>query len=429
MRKYTSLSAALVAAFSLGAVACGDDGGEATDTSSPDTTQPDTTPDTTPGETTPETTEETTPEVTPTDPCDPNPCSGKAAECNAEGQLVTYAAPGACGDEDGEAVCTYTPTAADCDAGEVCAAGACVAAGDACSYDYDARVSVISQLEVADEDCCFDFGGRDDAPDNAFGGLLSLATTFGFDVNATLAEQIQSGGLILLLETRGVTSLTSGSGITVNGFNGADADADASNNLSGTASFLVEPNSFQAGTAMPLIHFPDSAIASGVLAAGPAQFRLNLPVLGTALELVVDGTQLEAAVSEGALGADGGLAMGGVEGGKLGGFVGLENLATAFNTYLDGACSCVAKNDDSQPYLGTAVSGSKVTITSNVKNGSACTGEDEDTCAQIAGFLPAIAGLISPDIDGDDDGIDEAISIGVRIWATSAKIDGTVGCE
>jgi len=424
MRKFNCLSASLVAAFSFGLVACGDDPA----TGTPDGTTADTTPDTTPDatETTPDTAPDTTPDVEVADPCVPNPCTAKAPTCNAAGEVVTYGA-GACA--AGE--CTYAETKAACGAGSVCSAGACVTGGDACNYTFDKRVSYVTEIKVAskDDDCCFDFT-EDGKNDNAFGGLLVVLSTF-FDINGTIADQIASGSLVLLLETKNVSDITTASGVTVNGFYGLDADTDATNNASGTAEFLVNRSSFVTGTTQPLISFTNASITASVLSAGPSVFRLSIPLLGTVLDLAVDATRLESVVAAGANGADGGLSMGGTDGGRLGGYVAIQSLANAFNTYLDASCTCIKKADTAKPYLSTKVVPGKVQLDASnipIGAGSSCTGEGESSCQQIASFIGLAGTAISPDIDGDDDGIKESISIGVFIHATSAKINGVDGC-
>jgi hypothetical protein len=264
--------------------------------------------------------------------------------------------------------------------------------------------------------------------DNALGKLLGLITGIApdFDVNATIAEQISSGSLALLLETRGVTALTNATGISLNGFYGVDGDADLTNNAAGTSTFKANLNSFQPGTAIPWIAFSGVSIdASGVLSAGPAPFNLSVPILGATLDLRVDGTRLSSPVAAGPNGPDGGLSMGGDEGGRLGGFVAIETVAMAFSQYLEGACSCIPKVDPTKPYIGTKIASGKVQLDVNLGSAAACT---DDICKQIGQYVPIAKSFITPDVDGDEDGILDSMSVGVRIKATSATMSGVM-CE
>jgi xanthine/CO dehydrogenase XdhC/CoxF family maturation factor len=73
----------------------------------------------------------------PVDPCVPNPCTAAPAPaCQADGlTLLSYAAPAACTNEAGVAVCgEYPSTPTDCSlTGQVCEAGACVTPIDPCT--------------------------------------------------------------------------------------------------------------------------------------------------------------------------------------------------------------------------------------------------------------------------------------------------------
>ena len=436
MRKFT-LSSALVAAFSFGLVACdsGDSGTEDTADSTQtetDSTQTETDSTQTDSDTTAEETENDTTQDTDTvDPCDPNPCTGKAATCSADGQLVTYSG-GTCA--AGE--CSYTENKTACDGGEVCLDGACIAGGDACTYDFDQRVSYVTSIAVgnqgASDTCCFDFD-NDGTKDNSLGDLLKTAGgLLGLDINATISEQIASGGLTLLLETKGVEDVTTDSSVDVFGFYGEDADADTANNAAGTSHFTVNPSSFQTGTASPLIGFQGATIASGTLAAGPDLFRLSLPVVGAQLDLTVSLTKLETKVAVGPNGS--GLTMGGETelGGMLGGVIKKTDLYAALNAYV-GTCTCVTFNDPND----TALIGDDGKC--NAANTSACGDNDGEACKQLPSLCSTLLAFIQPDVDtacwdsgsynaGDCSGTKDAISVGVWVKATSGAIDGVLEC-
>ncbi|HRE02337.1 MAG TPA: hypothetical protein PLV68_13625, partial [Ilumatobacteraceae bacterium] len=312
----------------------------------------------------------------------------------------------------------------------------------ACDYVFDARVSYVTEIKVVSSPaatgdnrvepvCCFDFND-DGVVDNKLGDILSLTIVRGqFNVNTTLEEQISEGGLVLLLETKNVTDVATSSNVTINGFYGADADADPSNNASGTASFVVNPSSFAPNTMSPVISFTGGAIASSTLNAGPSIFRLSIPLLGASLDLAINGTRFESPVAAGPAGADKGLAMGGEDGGKLGGYVAMRDFATAFNTYLDAECGCIAKTDESKPFVSVTTGAAAESLSLNIKNGAACTGEDESTCKSVADALGTfgaiLAGFLTPDIDANGDGVKESLSIGVRLKATSAMVPNPGG--
>ncbi len=379
-----------------------------------------------------------TADATPANPCEPNPCTTPpAATCDGD-SVVTATGPGTCTAEGTAPSCAYETTTTAC-SGEtpVCASGECVAAGNACEYEFDARVSYVTEIRLSkppsatppkegEDDCCFDFTD-DGVNDNALGKLLGLigGIVADFDVNATIAEQISSGSLALLLETKNVSNIANATGITLNGFYGVDGDADLANNAAGTSTFKANVSSFKPSTAIPWISFSGVTIANGVLTAGPAPFNLSVPLLGATLDLRVDGTRLESPVSAGPNGADGGLAMGGDEGARLGGYVAIATVAEAFNQYLDASCSCIVKPDTSKPYIGTKIASGKVTLETNIGSAASCT---DDICKQIGQYVPIAKSFITPDVDGDSDGILDSMSVGVRIKATSATMSGVM-CE
>lgn len=432
----------IAAALSMGVVACGDDTTTppANDTSVTDTSpEPDTTEDAT-GDTTPE--PDAVEDTTPTDPCDPNPCTtAPGPRCDGN-SVVTSAGPGTCTDNAGTASCAYTETTTACEEGEVCSAGDCVAAGNACEYAFDTRVSYVTEIRLTtSDDCCFDFDDDEEMDnDNGLGDLLANPTLApiladqGFDINQTLADQIASGSLVLLLETKGLEDLTTDTDVTVNGFYGVDGDEDLTNNAAGTSTFKANQSAFIEGTASPYISFMGSTVTAGTLEAGPSLFNLNIPLLGANLNLAVEATRFEAAISEGALGAARGVAMGGEDGAKLGGYIALESVSDAFNTYLNASCTCITKKDggEADPYVSIDDSrATEVRLSINIKNGTDCTEPEEDTCKSVGDALgqfgALLAGLIRPDIARD--GLQkDAISVGVRIKATSADVSEVDMC-
>lgn len=440
MRNFTSLSAALVAAFSFGTLACGDDGDSGTTDTAPDTTAdsgtPETTPETTPEETTPE---ETTPEeVTPTDPCDPNPCTtAPAAEC-VDGQVVTYEAPGTCTADGDQADCEYTGTGTACGDGEVCSGGACVAAGDACSYAFDERVSYVTHIAVGnqgdDDTCCFDFNG-DGTEDNALGDLLKTAgALLQLDLNGTIREQIETGSLTLLLETVGVDDVSNDDSLDINGFYGEDGDGDLSNNASGMSTFSVDPSSFQSGTANPIIGFANAAISGGNLSAGPDLFQLSVPIVGAQLDVAVTATKLETDVALGPNGSGLSMGSGSELGGRLGGVIKRDDLYSALNAFVL-TCTCIEYTDPADTMLIGADGQCNA-----VKPGTCDANVDGEACAQLPPLCGTLLAFIDSDVDtaciesgeyveADCDGENDAISIGVFIKATSGTINGVLDCE
>jgi hypothetical protein len=440
IRNVTRFSSVLAAASSFGFVACDSDSGTPetdtstqTDTSNGSDTSPE--PD---GSTGGDASDDTGPSGDTggesdgqiSNPCEDNPCQdAPAPRCSDDGKgVVTSADTGTCTAEGASFTCEYAESSVACDDGQVCVAGACVAAGDLCDYAFADRVSYVTEIMLGNQgagspppdDCCFDFTG-DGKNDNKLGSILKAASSLaGLNINSTIAEQIASGSLTLLLETRDVSDVSNDDNVGLYGFYGYDADQDADNNAAGTSPFVVNPQSFQGDTDIPLIGFPGAKITNGVFTAGPSLFQLSIPIVGANLELSISETQLEGEVAAGPNGL--GLTMNGNagKGAKLGGVIKRTDLFKAINTFVK-TCTCVEIAEDGGDLIGPDGKCNAAVTTS-------CTADDGQACTQLPGFCGALIALVAPDVDLDGDGTKDAVSIGVWLKATSASITGIDQC-
>ncbi|MCA9513666.1 MAG: hypothetical protein KC635_01870 [Myxococcales bacterium] len=440
-------SAVLAAALTMGLGACGDDGETTgtTDTVQNDTSTTDsTTTDTSTGDDT--NVPDTSGDTTVADPCTPNPCTNPpAATCDDMGMVVTYGATGTCTANGSAAECAYTSSMADCDSGKVCAAGACVEAGDPCEYSFDEKASVVTEIRIASlaangadgnptDHCCFDF--TDDGKiDNKLGSILKTVGSLVGDLNGTIKEQVDGGSLVILLEEKGVDDTTSDSSVSLNGFLGDPVEGTKTGaEADGMGTFTASNSSFLPGTATPLISFQDASIAASVLAGGPTVFTLSLPLLeGAPLVVQISMTRLEGKVSTGPNGK--GLDIGAENetdlGAKLGGVITLTDLYSAVNTFVAGSCVTVTDADNKLVSLGTDGKWKCASTTASGGNPaevdtSAC--DDNDPAKQLAGFCSALVAVVGPDVDTDEDGTKDAISIGLWVNATSATITSDPTC-
>jgi hypothetical protein len=359
--------------------------------------------------------------VEPLNPCEPNPCAPKAASC--EGDVLTSFAAGTCTDDNGAAKCDYAETTKDCtDDGSTCINGQCLVAGNPVDFVFTETSSVLTSLEIGGvsdkDDCCFDFTG-DGEMDNALGKLIKgLGGVLGdTDVNAEITENIQSGGLVILFDYAGLDDMTADESLTINGFYGVDTDDDYTDNIAGTGSFLVEETSFIEGTATPVAQFVGGQIAGGKMTGGPAKFVLAFPIGNIKLKATVSGTLVEANVAAGPNGK-------GIEftDAKLGGYIKMDDLYNALNTYVSSSCECLGLGES--PLIGFNADKGKMECT-KIEN-SSCDAEDEDqsTCAQLGSFCGAALLFLKPDVDSDNDDEKDAMSVGAWISATSATITG-----
>ncbi len=358
------------------------------------------------------------------DPCDPNPCTTPPADTCIDGEVVTYAADGACADSGGAAACTYEGSASACAMGLKCWQGECIeGGGEIGDYPFSGDASVINALGLADTSCCFDFDG-DGSNDN---GVMSLLNSFlpligqDLDVQGMIDEAIEGGDISILFEQIGLDDATNDASLSIAGFAGYDEDEDYSDNLAGTGSFLVQPLSFDPVSGQPLIHFAEAAIAGGVLEAGPGDFAIATELQGQPINVVVKNTMMEADSSEGTSGS--GLDL---DDGIMGGVIPMAQIVDLGNDFL-GNCTCFGTGGADVFQLAGEDS-LKCTSSFQTSSPSCIDGVDESACVTLAeykGLLCSIGvGLIKPDIDTDLSGKPDAFSIGLTFAAVSAEVVG-----
>lgn len=245
------------------------------------------------------------------------------------------------------------------------------------------KVSVVKLLAPT-AGCDLDDDGK---PNNVVGKVVNLYAA----VNDTIAEQIADGGLNILFE--GKDWKTDGSAFAVSGLIG---DVDASNAdcdvISETANckYTINPSSYNkggaAGTCPALIGFSDAKVSGGKMSAGAgggSTFGLTLPIQGIVLDLKISKAQVTADVTD----------------------------DSAWKSSKNGQiCGVIAKKD-----LEAAIEALP-----------------EDLLAQIGGkaaALQLINGLLAPDIDLDDDGAKDAISVAIGFESVSGQITGITPAE
>lgn len=245
------------------------------------------------------------------------------------------------------------------------------------------KVSVVKLLAPS-AGCDLDDDGK---PNNVVGKVVNLYAA----VNDTIAEQIADGSLNILFE--GQTWKTDGSAFAVSGLIG---DVDASNadcdviSESANCKYTINPASYNkagaSGTCPALIGFSDAKVSGGKMSAGSSggsNFGLTLPIQGIVLDLKISMAQVTADVTD----------------------------DTAWKTSKNGQiCGVIAKKD-----LEAAIEALP-----------------EDLLAQIGGkaaALQLINGLLAPDIDTDDDGAKDAISVAIGFESVSGQITGITPAE
>ena len=139
--------------------------------------------------------------------------------------------------------------------------------------------------------------------------------------NPEIQKAIDKGQMGIMLEFQGVSDFNNTASFTLAGLLGEPT-------AQGGTEFLVDPRSYKAEDCLPLISFEDASISNGLLAAGPSEFYLNLPIpqLGGNLEMTLKEAEITAKIQDGAVTAKDGF---------IGGYALKEDLDPIFQNLKD----------------------------------------------------------------------------------------------
>lgn len=351
--------------------------------------------------------DDTTP---PTDTVDAEPLPDEVEPDEDEQDVDTVCTPDCTGKLCGPDGCGST--CGSCESGYSCDPGTftCVEAPEGVATFFDSMYLP----HGSDTPCCFDYTG-DGEVDNGVGGLLDAISSLmqDSDVNQMLADAIAQGKVAILLEFVGVADWTTASGFTMNAYLGTDADADYTNNLDPVngGEFLILPSSLD-DMGNPLIAFEGASIDNGVLTGGPAQFIVSVPLLdATPITLVLDE-----ALIEGDITAEGGTKLH-IDNGKLGGVIQKKVIVEGLNAYVATTCECLG------------LTGDLINLDAQecATNGTPESCIEDNACGSIYNYCSIALGLFDSilDVDLDDDGANDSVSVGIQFTSIPAQIVGT----
>jgi hypothetical protein len=313
------------------------------------------------------------------------------------------------------AACEYAETVSDCaDDGEVCVAAQC-APTDPNDFVFGSASSLITKLDivgaVSGETCCFDLDDDGEA-DNTLGALLaSLGALWGGEEPE---GPLDTGGLITLLNYEGLDDITDDATLTVHAFYGGEQLVDEASVLAGTAQLTVDPMSFISGTGVPKTSFETASIAAGAMVAHDSQFLIAFNIGEIGVIAPVTDARLVADVTTGPDGKGPQF-----QDAKFGGYLRMVDLYASLNSGLADSCACLGLDNGLYLFDETTQQVACAKTPSN-------TCDEEDSCNTLAGFCGATNGLLKGDLDSDDDGVMDAMSVGAWVSATSATITGLV---
>ena len=437
----------LMAASLIAAVGCGDDPEPAEDVGA-DTTE----------DTGPDVTEDATPDAEPdTEPdtpvedeiCDDGEDNDGDGATDCDDSDCICPEPEDTNEACSDGIDNDLDEAVDCEDDDCAELLACTCEvplrGGECPTEWDGSFagpfSYIHNIQIPEPDtdayCCFDFDG-DGEIDNGLAGLLgplALIAGDGLDIEATIEEALADDSIAILLEW--------GKGAEENGFwvylgtNDTDGDGEPDQSFGdragGDGVFQVERDAIDEFGS--LIQFNTATRDGDDIEAGPSLFRLNIPIdtedFSLNLDLTIEQATIAGTVMDDATGVasvdedfdiDGETITYG--GWGLGGVVPLDQIGQLLNDLVAG-CAC-AGFDPSEPIItyGEQPSGYVMECAQQPTGG--CTADDGVICENVglvcSTALPLIPTIGIADIDTDNSGFADAMSVGIRLSAVGATL-------
>ncbi|PKN24818.1 MAG: hypothetical protein CVU65_10655 [Deltaproteobacteria bacterium HGW-Deltaproteobacteria-22] len=385
-------------------------------------------------------------------------CGEENPDGGVDGDVEADADAGADPDADAEPDADLPPGACtaeeDCAVPMACVGGGCVApVSDLQDYVTAASARCTSwvwtiQLPAffpGGERCCFDYN-ENGVPDDAYGSLLELMGSMqggALSPEDMLQESVQSFAQLLVLDWVMLPQTGDGD-VRISVFTGApNADgsagtADPDQWKTGLGTAFLNPVSF--GTHGALWQVNQARILDHVVAGAGGPMRLLLPgIFGDGLQptdlydvrlqvtLPADPPACRGAFSEDTLVVvDGGgdFMAGGM---ILGGLIRFDDAMSSLDSALR-TCACAGVDPD-QPVVVWEVTAERLNASCNEANlpddGSTCTELDDPIClsaqerCNYMGIMPQFF-----DVDLDGDGVDEAMSVGLRLGFSGVALGG-----
>ena len=225
-------------------------------------------------------------------------CEAHVCVCPADACDGKSCGPDGCGGTCGE-----------CGADQACTVlGQCV---DGCDYEnmeFDETVQKINYMSIGkgglpgealdvdgDPDTCAPADNCTDGLNNQLSGLLGQLEQF-VDADAEIENALAEGSIILLAEM--VEFIADGSEFTMNMYIGV-LGAEECDHQTVKCDYLVNPDSYDLESCLPLIAFPETTITDGQLVAGgpDSKFTISVPIQeGLVLAVTANMAQVVATV-------------------------------------------------------------------------------------------------------------------------------------
>lgn len=290
---------------------------------------------------------------------------------------------------------------------------------DPASFDWKPS-SVISSLSITDGSVTIDGTSYD----NSIGSQLSQ---FGRlqSVNDNIASAIAAGDLIVLFEHDGVTALDASTTFNMNVWVGA---FDGINSIPGSPSdgntFTVLDQTVDEG-AQPEAYISDAELTSeGNVFGGPGAVPLSFEIFGVTIGATIEDAEIGGTVDAQQSALDGTGVY--ISDGTIAGNIPLKDVYDSINSFVGSNCSCIeGLSGDLIQYQESDISSASCqTAGSDFTNNCGEETDVETACGAIAGACGVVSQVVSPDKDTDNDGVNDAISVGANFSASGAEITG-----
>ena len=287
----------------------------------------------------------------------------------------------------------------------------------------------------ADSLCCRDFGniskdfienGTNEV-DNALAGISTIASSFGFSLQDTITETVESGNFVALIDHYDWPGIQGGDYHMA--FFRAEWDPSTTFPLAeaGVGLYRVPEQNFIPGTGEPLATFSSASFDGANIQASGGSIEIAMPITNTAILVVpLQDVQLTSTANE----SGQSVAM---QNGELSGYVTVTDFYDSYNFVVNEACSCLGLTGDLVEPNGDG------TYTYNCVSDALtlCSAPEEEVCATMAGtnlFTGGeictgldlfIGGVADIDLDGDPT-VYEGLSVGLTFQGVPGEVVGLV---
>lgn len=287
--------------------------------------------------------------------------------------------------------------------------------------------SIISDFQLVEDDsCCFDING-DGKNNNGLGALLKITALFGITiegVNTSIAESIDNGQAVILMEYEGLDETSTN--FAINYHIGTPSGGF-------TTPVAAGANAYTLDAATSTAKMETTTLTGDALSTEPGTMKISTTLLGPPVTLPISAAQITADIDRSRTDLSNGQGVALVNG-KLSGAVKIEDVFNIVNDLYAQECGC-APIEGGKPLISFQANMlDEATCTNAMNDTSACdmNSSTESLCISIydicdyVGSIKSVADVNVDNImsDCNEDDSCNAISLAATFEADGAKIVG-----